>query len=67
MIDLENYTKKNLIEQLIKDIKEIELDMIQNKIGATNDKGDCTYEYMTLKDKTNKLLEITKPLDDGIK
>ena len=65
MIDSENYTKKNLIEQIIRNIKEIELDMIENKIGATNAQGDCTYEYMKLKDETNKLLEITKPLDNG--
>lgn len=39
--------------------------MINNKIGATNAQGDCTYEYMKLKDETNKLLQITKPIDDG--
>lgn len=65
MIDRENYTKKELVEQIIRNIKEIELDMIENKIGATNAQGDCTYEYMKLKDETNKLLEITKPLDNG--
>ncbi len=65
MIDRENYTKKELVEKIIRNIKEIELDMIENKIGATNAQGDCTYEYMKLKDETNKLLEITKPLDNG--
>ena len=65
MIDLENYTKKELVEKTIRNIKEIELDMINNKIGATNAQGDCTYEYMKLKDETNKLLQITKPLDNG--
>jgi hypothetical protein len=65
MIDLENYTKKELVEKTIRNIKEIELDMIKNKIGATNSEGDCTYEYMKLKDETNKLLKITKPLDNG--
>jgi hypothetical protein len=65
MIDLENYSKKELVEKTIRNIKEIELDMIENKIGATNAQGDHTYEYMKLKDETNKLLEITKPLDNG--
>ena len=65
MIDLENYSKKELVEKTIRNIKEIELDMIKNKIGATNSEGDCTYEYMKLKDETNKLLKITKPLDNG--
>jgi hypothetical protein len=65
MIDLENYSKKELVEKTIRNIKEIELDMINNKIGATNAQGDCTYEYMKLKDETNKLLKITKPLDNG--
>jgi hypothetical protein len=65
MIDLENYSKKELVEKTIRNIKEIELDMINNKIGATNAQGDCTYEYMKLKDETNKLLQITKPLDNG--
>jgi hypothetical protein len=65
MIDKENYSKKELVEQIIRNIKEIELDIIENKIGSTNAQGDCTYEYMKLKDETNKLLEITKPLDNG--
>ena len=65
MIDSENYSKKELVEKTIRNIKEIELDMIKNKIGATNSEGDCTYEYMKLKDETNKLLKITKPLDNG--
>ena len=65
MIDSENYSKKELVEKIIRNIKEIELDMINNKIGATNSEGDCTYEYMKLKDETNKLLKITKPLDNG--
>lgn len=65
MKDLENFSKKNLIAETIQNIKDIELDMIKNKIGATNDQGDCTYEYMKLKDETNKLLQITKPIDDG--
>jgi hypothetical protein len=39
--------------------------MIKNKIGATNSEGDATYEYMKLRDETNKLLEITKPKEDG--
>ena len=65
MIDSENYSKKELVEKIIRNIKKIELDMIENKIGATNAQGDCTYEYMKLKDETNKLLEITKPIDDG--
>jgi hypothetical protein len=65
MKDLENFSKKNLIAETIQNIKDIELDMINNKIGATNDQGDCTYEYMRLKDETNKLLQITKPIDDG--
>ena len=39
--------------------------MIKNKIGATDSQGNCTYEYMKLKDETNKLLKITKPLDNG--
>jgi hypothetical protein len=67
MIDLENYTKKELVEKTIRNIKEIELDMIENKIGATDDQGNCTYEYMKLKDETNKLLKITKPIDNGNK
>ena len=65
MIDKENYTKKEYINSIIQNIKDIELDIIKNKIGATNSEGDCTYEYMKLKDKTNKLLQITKPLDNG--
>ena len=65
MIDLENYSKKELIEKTIRNIKNMELDMIKNKIGATNAQGDCTYEYMRLKDETNKLLKITKSLDNG--
>jgi hypothetical protein len=65
MIDLENYTKKELVEKTIQNIKNMELDMIENKIGATNAQGDYTYEYMRLKDETNKLLQITKPLDNG--
>ena len=65
MIDKENYTKKEYINSIIQNIKDIELDIIKNKIGATNSEGDCTYEYMKLKDETNKLLEITKPIDDG--
>ena len=65
MIDLENYTKKELVEKTIKNIKNMELDMIENKIGATNAQGDYTYEYMRLKDETNKLLQITKPLNNG--
>lgn len=65
MIDKENYTKKEYINSIIQNIKDIELDIIKNKIGATNSEGDCTYEYMKLKDETNKLLEITKPLDNG--
>ena len=66
MIDKENYTKKEYINSIIQNIKDIELDIIKNKIGATNSEGDCTYEYMKLKDETNKLLEITKPIDDGV-
>lgn len=65
MIDLENYSKKELVEKTIRNIKEMELDMIKNKIGATDAQGNCTYEYMKLKDETNKLLKITKPLDNG--
>ena len=65
MIDKENYTKKEYINSIIQNIKDIELDIIKNKIGATNSEGDCTYEYMKLKDETNKLLQITKPLDNG--
>ncbi len=65
MIDLENYTKKDQIQKIIQNIKDIELDMIENKIGATNSEGDSTYEYMKLRDETNKLLEITKPKEDG--
>jgi|LakMenE18May11ns_1017448.scaffolds.fasta_scaffold5152117_1 hypothetical protein len=65
MIDLENYSKKDHIKKLIQNIKDIELDMIKNKIGATNSEGDATYEYMKLRDETNKLLEITKPKEDG--
>ena len=65
MIDLENYTKKDQIQKIIQNIKDIELDMIENKIGATNAQGNFTYEYMILKDQTNKLLQITKPLDNG--
>lgn len=65
MIDKENYTKKEYINSIIQNIKDIELDIIKNKIGATNSEGDCTYEYMKLKDETNKLLEITKPIDNG--
>lgn len=65
MIDSENYSKKDLVEKIIRNIKEIELDMIKNKIGATDSQGNCTYEYMKLKDETNKLLKITKPLDNG--
>lgn len=65
MIDSENYSKKDLVEKTIRNIKEIELDMIKNKIGATDSQGNCTYEYMKLKDETNKLLKITKPLDNG--
>ena len=65
MIDLENYSKKDHIKKLIQNIKDIELDMIKNKIGATNSEGDSTYEYMKLRDETNKLLEITKPKEDG--
>jgi len=65
MIDLENYSKKDYIKKLIQNIKDIELDMIKNKIGATNSEGDSTYEYMKLRDETNKLLEITKPKEDG--
>jgi hypothetical protein len=65
MKDLENFSKKNLIAETIQNIKDIELDMIKNKIGATNILGDCTYEYMKLKDETNKLLQITKPIDNG--
>lgn len=65
MIDLENYTKKDQIQKIIQNIKDIELDMIENKIGATNAHGNSTYEYMRLKDETNKLLQITKPLDNG--
>jgi hypothetical protein len=65
MIDLENYSKKDHIKKIIQNIKDIELDMIKNKIGATNSEGDSTYEYMKLRDETNKLLEITKPKEDG--
>jgi hypothetical protein len=65
MIDSENYSKKELVEKTIRNIKEIELDIINNKIGATDAQGNCTYEYMKLKDETNKLLQITKPLNDG--
>lgn len=64
MIHEEGYRAKEQRANSLKKIKQMEADMINNKLPAINGSGGYTYEFLDMMNETRAFLAITKPFDE---
>ena len=64
MKDIEGYVSKEVKEDFLKKIQNMEDYFIENKVGTTTKDGRYTYEYLLMLNKTYELLSNRKTLKD---
>ena len=60
----DGYRAKEQRANSLKKIKQMEANMINNKLPATSKSGGYTYEFLEMMNETRVFLSITKPFDE---
>lgn len=64
MKEEEGYAAKELRFSFLKKIRSMEAMLIDDKLGATDSKGNPNFEFMLMMNTTRHLLATTKPLTE---